>query len=143
MRSRELIYQTFFSLVTSAPGIKTSGRRLLQYTEVSPPDQPALFMVQKREAAKIQTKLPTIWTLYVDLVLYGHNSGQPSVAPMSLLNPIVDSIVNILLPSFQPDDQTLGGLVHRCRVEGDIVTDEGMLGDQAIIVIPVTIYVPQ
>jgi hypothetical protein len=37
---------------------------------------------------------------------------------------------------------TLGGLVNYCRIEGDIETDEGLLGEQAVAIIPVSILVP-
>jgi hypothetical protein len=143
MTPREQIYSTLFSLVASTSGIKTSGRRVKQFTEVNPADQPAVYMVQKRETAQFQTKLPTKWQLHVDFILYGHNSGQPQVSPMTSLNPIIDSIVNALQPAVINYEQTLGGLCERCRIDGDIITDEGVLGDQAIVVIPVTIFLPQ
>ena len=143
MSPRELIYGTLFELLANVPGIKTASRRLKHWEEVNKADQPALFLVQKMEVAKIQTNLPTIWTMHADVVLYGHNSGQSSAAPMVMLNPIVDAIVGQLLPPVVPGEQTLGGLVHRCRIEGAIQTDEGALGNQAIVVIPVTLYVPQ
>ena len=143
MISREQIYSAIFALASAKTGIKSSSRRLKHWEEVAPGDQPALFMVQRHENAKMVTRIPTIWTLRVDFVLYGHNSGQDSVAPMISLNPIVDAIVAKLIPPPGVEEQTLGGLVHRCRIEGDILTDEGQLGNQAIVVIPVTIIAPQ
>jgi hypothetical protein len=143
MIARETIYTALFALVTAAPGLKKTSRRLIAWEEVAPADQPALFMVQRTEMAKVVTRLPTVWTLKVDLVLYGNNSAQDSVAPMSLLNPIVDYIVAAMLPPIVPYEQTLGGLVERCRIDGEIITDEGVLGNQAVVVIPVEIFVPQ
>lgn len=142
--NREPIYTALFALVSAATGLKTVGRRLKHFEEIGFADQPALFMVQKSETSKVTTKMPTVWTLHVDVVLYGTNSGQQSVAPMSSLNPIVDAISASLLPSAPTmEEQTLGGLVERCRIEGEIVTDEGSLGDQAVVVIPVTILVTE
>lgn len=143
MIARETLYTTLFDLVRSCNGLKSSSRRLKHWGDVAHTDQPALFQVQRTESAKITTKIPTVWTLRVDLVIYGHNSGQDSVAPMSTLNPIVDEIVAKLLPAGGVEEQTLGGLVERCRIEGEILTDEGALGDQAIVVIPITLFVPQ
>ncbi|TXH41837.1 MAG: hypothetical protein E6Q97_36740 [Desulfurellales bacterium] len=143
MTPRETIFVTLFDLVASVTGLKSYSRRLKHWGDVPHTDQPALFLVQRTESAKITTKLPTVWTFRADLVLYGHNSGQDSVAPMSSLNPIVDEIVAKLLPAGGVEEQTLGGLVERCRIEGEILTDEGALGDQAIVVIPLTLFVPQ
>lgn len=148
MNSRESIYAALFTLVSGTTGIKTSGRRIRPWEEVSFSDQPALFQVQKSEEAKVVTHIPTVWTLKVDLVLYVNNSGQDSgpgaVAPMTIANPIVDAIVTALLPNpATSNEQTLGGLVIRCRIDGEIVTDEGALGNQAVVVIPVTLFAPQ
>lgn len=144
MTPRETIYAAVFALARATSGIKSGGRRLKHWGEVSPADQPAIFMVQRTETADVSTKIPTKWSLRVDLVLYGHNSGQPNVAPMTSLNPIIDAIVASINPPEAgfPEEQTLGGLVTRCRVDGDILTDEGQLGDQAVVVIPVTIFTP-
>lgn len=142
--ARETIYAALHTLVASTPGIRTASRRLKMWTEVAPADQPAIFTVQRHETSKVTTRMPTIHELYVDIVLYGNNGGQDQsgVAPMSILNPIVDAIEAKLLPSAGAMEQTLGGLVERCRIDGDIQTDEGALGDQAVVIIPVTILVP-
>ncbi len=144
---REPIYSALFALITQAPGLKTSSRRLIPWEELAPADQPALMMIQKGEHAEVKTKLPTIWTLKVDIVLYAFNSGQTigsgATTPMTALNPIVDAIATVLLPTPPTDDQTLGGLVTRCRIDGEIITDEGVLGNQAVVLIPITILVPQ
>lgn len=143
MSPRETIYAALFALVAATPGIRTSSRRVKHWNEVATPDQPAIFMAQRSERADVTTNMPAKWSFRVDLVLYGHNGGQDNISPMSVLNPIVDSIVETLNPTTYPTEQTLGGLVHRCRIDGDIQTDEGVLGDQAVVVIPVLIFAPQ
>ena len=145
MTSRESIYSALFALLAVTPGLNLSSRRLRMWTEVASADQPALFLVQKADSAKIVTKIPTVWTLHADIILYGNNGGQDDrdSAPMTQLNPIIDAIVAKLLPPADAVEQTLGGLVERCRIEGEIITDEGILGDQAVVVIPLTILVPQ
>jgi hypothetical protein len=144
MIARETIYAALFALVSTAPGLRKSSRRLVSWDDIADTDQPALFQVQTGENAKFATHLPTIWTLRCDLVLYAKNSGQDSAIASSLLNPIIDSIVAALLPSpVTFNEQTLGGLVTRCRIEGEIVTVEGVLGNQSIVVIPVTMFAPQ
>jgi hypothetical protein len=38
--------------------------------------------------------------------------------------------------------QTLGNLVHSCRIAGDIEKDAGLLGPQSVAVVPIEIIVP-
>jgi len=140
MTPRETIYQALMDLLVD-PEIKTLSRRLKHWSEVPPGDQPALFITQKLETAKFTTRMPTSWVLSVDLWLYVNTGGDSDKTPMSIVNPILDRIVQKLLPASGVEEQTLGGLVERCRIDGAIETDEGVLGDQAIITIPVTMLV--
>jgi len=143
MNTRETIYQALFSLVTTGLTWRTSSRRLEHWSNLSAEQQPALFLVQKGETAIVQTKIPTKWELRCELWLYANTSADRSVVPMSLLNPLIDAIVNKLVPPGHIGEQTLNGLVERCRIDGQIETDEGVLGDQAVVIIPVTMFVPQ
>ncbi len=137
MTSREAIYAALFALVSATPGIRTSSRRLRLWPDVSPADQPAIFMSQIGETAETTTNLATRWRLQVEFYLYVHTQESTN-SPASALNPLVDAVVNALMPPNQ-EKQTLGGLVHYCRINGQIKTDEGVLGDQAVAIIPVEI----
>lgn len=143
MSPREQIYQALFDLLKTDAAIKTTSRRLRHWSEVAPTDQPALFLSQKNEMAAVKTRVPTIWTLNLDLWLYVRSGGDNDSPPSAYFNPIIDRIVEKLMPPEHLGEQTLGGLVERCRIEGPIETDEGVLGDQAVVVIPVTLFVPQ
>jgi hypothetical protein len=135
--NREAIYTALFNLVSTVPGINTASRRLRLWSEVAQSEQPALFMAQIGEAANTLTNQQTKWSLNVELYLYA-NTQDSKTSPASVINPLVDAIVNIIQPTTQ-EKQTLGGLVHYCRINGQIQTDEGVLGDQAVVVIPVEI----
>jgi hypothetical protein len=140
--SREPIYQALVTLLSALPGFKTVSRRLLAWGQVSLPDQPALFIIQKRENAVVKTGYPTIWHLELDLVIYCNTGGDEKAVPSSVFNPLVDAVVTALIGTNLNQDQTLGGLVTRCRIEGAIETDEGVLGSEAVVIIPITILVP-
>jgi hypothetical protein len=58
------------------------------------------------------------------------------VLPAIALNQLVDAIELALSPGPAFEEQTLGGLVSHCRIVGEIETDEGVLGDQAVAIIP-------
>lgn len=141
--NREAIYGALFSLVSSVPGIVTASRRVRHWADVSPVEQPALFLVQKTEVSEVTTKIPGRWTFNVDIVVYVNTGGHDSnITPSTLFNPIVDAITTALVPPQGVGEQLLGGLVTRCRVAGTIETDEGALGEQAVVIIPVVLYTP-
>jgi len=140
---REPIYAALFALVSSVAGVKVASRRLKAFADIGSGDQPALFMEQKSELCTVVTKMPAVWTLSVYLLIYINTGGNDAnVIPSSVINPIIDAITAQLVPPLQFGDQTLGGLVHRCRIDGMIELVEGVQGDQAFAIIPVQVLVP-
>lgn len=141
MIAREPIYAALFDLVSAAAGFVTVERRLRHWSDVAPAEQPALYLAQKSEAASVKALgAPTVWTLSADLYLYVH-SGDPYLPPASILNPLVDAVEAALAPAAATGLQDLGlpSMVQHAYIAGRIETDEGVLGDQAIAIIPVEI----
>jgi hypothetical protein len=97
--------------------------------------------VQKGESVERRHGLPPRRQLSVELYLYAA-SGDPHIAPSSLLNPLLDAVETALAPDPGSDTQTLGGLAEHCWIGGRIETDEGALGDQAVAILPVEILLP-
>ena len=141
--NREAIYSAFFELVRGVADFKTTERRWRGWAEVPPAEQPALFMAQVRETHQVVTKLPPVWMLHVELWVYVNSGSGVNELPATQLNGVLDALTNALMPPVPQGEQTLGGLVHRCRIDGEVNTDEGTFGDQAVAVIPVTIFVSQ
>ena len=83
---------------------------------------------------------PISSTINYTAILMVHAGGQINSAPMSQLNPIIDSLQRAVHP-INGEKETLGGLVHRLVISGPIETDEGLLGDQAIAVVPLSVIV--
>jgi hypothetical protein len=141
MISREPIYAALFGLLETAADFAVVDRRLRHWSDVSPPEQPALFMAQKTELASVKTLgAPTVWTLAVDLYLYVHSS-DPYLAPATVLNPLLDAVEAALAPSATTGLQDLGlpATVQHAYISGKIETDEGVLGDQAVAIVPIEI----
>ncbi|MBV9553430.1 MAG: hypothetical protein JO032_11620 [Alphaproteobacteria bacterium] len=138
---REPIYAALFGLVETAADFVAAERRLRHWSDVSPAEQPALFMAQKTETAAVKTLgAPTVWTLSVDLYVYAHSS-DPYLAPATVLNPLIDAVEAALAPSAATGIQDLGlpAMVQHAYISGKIETDEGVLGDQAVAIVPVEI----
>jgi len=141
MINREPIYAALFGLIEAAADFAVADRRLRHWSDVAPAEQPALFMAQKTELAKVNTLgAPTVWTLSVDLYVYAHSS-DPYLAPATVLNPLLDAVEAALAPSATTGIQDLGlpAQVQHAYISGKIETDEGVLGDQAVAIVPVEI----
>jgi hypothetical protein len=138
---RETIYAALWELGASAARFTSTNRRLRHWTDVSPAEQPSLFMSEKGGQATIK-KLgaPIVWILYADFYVYAYSS-DPYLAPVAILNPLLDALEAALAPSPTTGIQNLGlqEMVQHAYIAGKIQTDEGVLGDQAIAIVPVEI----
>ena len=138
--NREPIYAALFALVQSAASFVTTSRRLRHWSDVAAAEQPALFQIQKSEAAEERRPLPVKWRASVDLYLYAHAPDELT-PPATVINPLLDAIEAALAPDPVSHVQTLGGLVQHCWIAGRIQTDEGVLGGQSVAIVPVEILV--
>jgi hypothetical protein len=138
---REPIYAALWALLEAAYPWETSSRLLKHWSDIDSRHQPAMFMAQVGEQASTLTNNKTIWRLSVNVYVYANNYDNSGTLPSQQLNLLLDAITKAIEPDY-PDvqwRQTLGGLVEYARIEGEIKTDEGVLGDQAVAIIPIQI----
>ncbi len=138
---REQISVALFDLVSGAAEFASISRRLRHWADVDPADQPFLCMSEKGGDAHTKALgAPQIWTMHFDLHVYV-NSSDPYKAPSTILNPLLDAVEKALAPSPVTGIQNLGlpAMVQHAYIEGKLETDEGVLGDQAVAVIPVMV----
>src|SRR4051812_16293181 len=141
MIAREPIYAALFVRVATSAPFVTAARRLRHWSDVTPAEQPALFMRQKgEEAAGAERSTPTVWTLALELYIYAHAS-DPYTAPATVLNPLVDAVEAALAPLTASGIQDLGlpEMVRHACIAGKIEITEGVLRDQAVAMIPIEI----
>jgi len=139
---REDVYAALWDVASQAADFITAERRLRHWSDVSPAEQPALFMSQTKQTAQIsqQTNLPVTWMLHAEFFIYVHPT-EPYLAPAMVLNPLVDSVVEALCYDLSGSAQQLGmpERVRWVRINGEIATAEGVLGNQEFAIIPVEI----
>ena len=140
--SREQIDSAIYALIQGIAPFQTSSRRLpINWLETAPERQPALYLLHGQEVLEQNVQRmggPLSSTINYTVILMVHSGGQIDSVPMSRLNPIIDALVNVVHLT-NGTKQTLGDLVHRLVISGPIETDEGLLGDQAIAVIPLSV----
>jgi len=136
----ETIYAALFALAAATPGIQTSSRKLALPDDVNGPDCPALFMTQGDQEAFPLERGPTKWVLQADLYLYFHQSDIPTDGVFQMaINSQLDALRVQLDPPPGLEEQTLGGLVTRCRLKGKIQVYDGSLSERALAIAPVEI----
>jgi hypothetical protein len=141
MIDRELIYSTLWAIASRSSRFASANRRLRHWADVAPAEQPALFISEKGGEAVVKALgAPIVWTLYADFYIYAHSS-DPYASPQTILNPLLDALERALRPDPATGIQNLGlpNLVRHAHISGKVETDEGVLGDQAIAIVPVEI----
>ncbi len=138
---REPIYAALWNLAQASAGFVTKSRRAQYLDDVPQGMFPALFMIQKSESPQNVAGLPAVWVFTVEFYIYAHTQGDKTIMPSTILNGLIDAVSNSIAPDAVTGKQTLGGLVQHAWIDGGIDIYEGVLGDQAVAVIPVTIKV--
>ncbi len=145
MTNFEPIYAALFAKLASIPGIKTTSRKMAHWADVPAKQQPALYMIQSGETNENPARgLPPKWRLKAEFYLYVNPGEGKSIIPSQVMNPLLGAIRDALaFDNVVANTCTLGGLASHCWISGEIEVYDGVLGDQAVAVIPVDILVAQ
>lgn len=142
--SREEVYEALKTSIENLSLFSTVSRKLAMWDQVPTEEQPYLGISQANETSDIVTGLPACWIWKLDLYIYVKAVGDE--LPSTKLNSLLDQVcaaINCMHPVTGKNDLGMPGVVEYCRVQGTIETDEGTLGDQAVAIVPVLIYVVQ
>lgn len=147
--SREAIAVALLALFKAAPGgFVTIGRRHIMPPQLSGMQQPALFLAGTMEDSKQMSRGVPGRTV-VEFALFVYCQGSGVQEPAGEETAVTETVLNALLANIDaalaPDingNQTLGGLVSHCWIEGQTFKDPGLLSDQAMAIVPVRMLVP-
>jgi len=136
--AHEPIQAAIFALLQQIPGVVTSSRILAHWSDVPPEMQPALYLTHVSYTPTYQGRgIPPKWDGLCNVTVYTQRDSETGSCPALL--PIVEAVVNTFAPSGPANTCTIGDALD-VRIESPIVTDEGLLGNQAVAIIPVTIF---
>jgi hypothetical protein len=136
------LYALLSGLATGgSPALVSASRRLIDIQEADPATMPAGFQLQDDIPIKKEVQLPPVYKLQAHWILYVYEGDE--TAPVSpLLNAGIKAMLGALVPPGGEEANTLGGLVTDCFAEGTIKVFEGLLGNKAVAIIPISILVP-
>ena len=142
----ETIYQALFALTASlawAPdgALAFSSRRVKTFEDL--PAQPALCQAETDETMTQVTSQVAVTTLGASWLIYHQAGKDDDAVPAQTTNAILTAVRGLFVDPTDPDfAQTLGGLVHKCWIEGRIQKFQGDLDGQTLLVVPIKILVP-
>jgi len=139
----EPVLNALMTKLQTVPGFQTYSRRLVIWT-TEDLLQPAIFI----RLGSIEDDLSSgsqfaITTIEVEVWIYAKADQPPAAAPDTSFNNLVKAVRNVLTAPDSPTGQnTLGGTVSWCRIDGKSETDAGDNDNQCKAVIPVKITLP-
>jgi hypothetical protein len=144
--TRESALEALLSVITDAyPWTRPPARRLRLWSEAPRCDRPCCFLFEGGRESYVwsQSGVPRR-TLEAQLFVYVDAADPLSLGAASL-NAILDALDAALAPAGADaalGRQTLGGLVHSCRIEGAPFKDPGDLDGDGLLVAPIKIVLP-
>lgn len=137
---REAISVALFTLLQNAFAWNRSSRHPKIWGDISPADQPAMFLFKIGETATQRRNIALpVWLIEYWCLVYLRVDPNPSDTniPETTINAILKAIDTNLPPVPKGEKQTLGGLVNNAWWEGKAIIDPGILDQQCAIVIPI------
>jgi hypothetical protein len=144
--SREAAIEALSSVIGNAYPWKLGPlRRLKLWTDVPLMSRPACFLFEGGEEVYSwsESALPKR-LIEVRLFIY-INAKDPAVNGGVLINEVMEALDGALALSGADSclgRNTLGGIVHHCRIDGKILKDPGDLDGDALLIVPIKIALP-
>jgi hypothetical protein len=140
---REIVYEAVFQVAkNNVSGIKNYSRRLRLEGGYPSVEMPALFQVQKSERSVQKQKLPVVWEISLDWVIYFSSGGNNEYVISTDINNIIDDVEELFTPDKISGLQNLGlANVSHAWISDLIEISEGILGEAAIVLVPIKILV--
>src|SRR5690242_6172659 len=134
--------ERLFGLLETVDGVQTCSRRMRLWSNMTAAEKPAIFLAEHKETIERSIEgLPPLRKIMANIFVY-IDSTDPECVPITAMNNIIDAIFTALRPQFPAEEQTLGGLVAHCWIEGEILKDPGDLDGYGIAILPVSIVLP-
>ena len=141
MTSIETVFAALYTQLSGVATFATSGRRLVNVQDLNPEQFPAAFQLEGKQSWKFTPNAPPVLTLRATWVLYTFQT-DPNAAQSTPLNLLLDAVRSALQPPAGQIKQTLGGLVEYAAIDGTVEIFEGVLGERAVALVPITLVMP-
>ena len=135
------LFQLGAGLAWSGGALAYASRRVKTFEDL--PAQPALCQAETDETMAQVTRQQATTTLGASWLIYHQAGKDDDAVPAETSNAILAGVRALFVDATDPSfAQTLGGLVHKCWIEGRIQKFQGDLDGQTLIVVPIKVLVP-
>lgn len=135
------ILNAAWTLASATTGWTTTERVLRHWSDVQPVERPYLAQAMVTPLAEpLGRGADTKWTLPLKYYVYVSHVSD-GLSPQELLAERLGVLVTAFDAPPGLPAQTLGGRVHACRIEGSVEMDDGWLGTDGVLILPVTLVV--
>ena len=101
-------------------------RGLREWDQVPPGSQPAMFLHQgPQRATRRRQEGVTTWEWYAMLAVYFRLDTLRNGSDFEIINELLDSIEAVFIGRIPGEQQTLGGTIYDCYIDGEIGVYEG------------------
>jgi hypothetical protein len=142
--SRETALTALFDRLASAYAWKTSSRRFLMWTEVPAGQRPAMYQLESG-TEEYQWSSLAVPRRQINVKIFIYTSADHTAPGATIINNVLDAVDAALAPAgrdLQHGRQTLGDLVHNCRVTSVPVRDTGDVDGDGLVVIGIQLTMP-
>jgi len=129
-------------LQTAYPWNSAPSRRLKLWSDVPPNLRPALFIFEGGREQYNYSGVNCKRTIEIRLFIYTNAHDSDGSIDLNNIMDAIDSALQPVGADIQTGRQTLGGIVHHCRVEGEVFKDPGDLDGDGLLIIPIQILFP-
>jgi hypothetical protein len=145
--AREAVSIALYNLLAATkidnlPAFKSTSRKGKVWSNASSADQPSMFVIHTGEQV-LQNQIFGLpkYLLHFEIVIYARADANPSVAPDTLINGLLDAIDAQMQSQTPGERQTLGGVVYHAWIEGEILIDTGIVDQQIAVMVPVKVRI--
>lgn len=143
--TRKQIIAALKTLIVNTGAFPTVGTRLVLWNKISD-GFPCAFIRQVRDhyPQRLAQAFPAKVTLDVEVWIYSDAGEDPDAVPEDTLRDLIDTLEAALQPQpggldFIQQKQTLGGVVDRCWIEGEIEYYPSDTDQKAKAIVPLKI----
>ena len=120
-------------------GWQLASQTMVLWKDVSAEQMPAFFLAYAGEKMEPLRPGAPVTKNLLEMHAWVYVTHMETNSAMDMLGDAIDVIQAAIRPAVGQERQTLGGLVYSVTARGEVHTDEGALGDQAMAMIPITI----
>lgn len=148
--TREQVAEAVFGCLLRANGFSVIARRVRLPPELREEEMPALFLwgdgVDVYTAEPRGVGMKRVLEMHASVVFRFRPDNSNWRTGSEVLNPLIDEIERVVM---QPDDvyanaNTLGGIVHRCWIEGKVSKATGDIDPEGLggAIVPIKVMIP-